>query len=292
MDERPSRNAEAGDPESQQRVLFETARALAESATLEDAAPRMLKAVCESLGWQCGAIWQVNRAREHAALRRHVGAAWPAAPGVPGRHRPSIRSSSGSVCPGGSGPAASRSGSGTSRATPTSREHRSPSAPGFIRPSRCPFCQGRRVGGVLEFFSRDMFEPTPELLAMMTTVCSQIGLYVERKWAGEDLDRFFKLSLDLFVRRDVRRLFRAHQPGVADRARILRRGVARIPVHGLRAPGRSGRHLGCDVDADGLANASSTSRTATGRRTAPTSGCSGHRRRSPTRGSSTAWRAT
>ena len=61
-----------------------------------------------------------------------------------------------------------------------------------------PILQGRRVGGVLEFFSRDMFEPTPELLAMMTTVCSQIGLYVERKWAGEDLDRFFKLSLDLF----------------------------------------------------------------------------------------------
>jgi PAS domain S-box-containing protein len=61
-----------------------------------------------------------------------------------------------------------------------------------------PIRQGRRVGGVLEFFSRDMFEPTAELLATMTTVCSQISLYVERKWAGEDLDRFFKLSLDMF----------------------------------------------------------------------------------------------
>ena len=50
----------------------------------------------------------------------------------------------------------------------------------------------------MEFFSRDILEPSPELLAMMTTVCSQIGLFVERKWAGEDLDRFFKLSLDLF----------------------------------------------------------------------------------------------
>ena len=50
----------------------------------------------------------------------------------------------------------------------------------------------------MEFFSRDMFEPAPELLAMMTTVCNQIGIYVERKWAGEDLDRFFELSLDMF----------------------------------------------------------------------------------------------
>src|SRR4030095_1757341 len=41
-------------------------------------------------------------------------------------------------------------------------------------------------------------EPTPELLAMMTTVGSQIALYVERKWAAEELDRFFGLSLDLF----------------------------------------------------------------------------------------------
>ncbi len=44
------------------------------------------------------------------------------------------------------------------------------------------------------------------------------------------------------LRRDVRRLFRARQPGVADGARILGRGDARVPVHGLRAPGRSGGH--------------------------------------------------
>jgi PAS domain S-box-containing protein len=54
------------------------------------------------------------------------------------------------------------------------------------------------VLGVMEFFSHDIIEPTPDLLATMTTVGSQIGLYVERKLAGEELDRFFELSLDLF----------------------------------------------------------------------------------------------
>src|SRR5687767_623030 len=63
MDDRPVRNPENDPGRPQQRVLFETARALAESPTLEDAAPRMLRAVCEALGWECGAIWQVNRAR-------------------------------------------------------------------------------------------------------------------------------------------------------------------------------------------------------------------------------------
>jgi hypothetical protein len=64
MDERRVQNGGDGPGKQQQRVLFETARALAESATLEEAAPRMLKAVCEGLSWQCGAVWQVNSARD------------------------------------------------------------------------------------------------------------------------------------------------------------------------------------------------------------------------------------
>ena len=58
--------------------------------------------------------------------------------------------------------------------------------------------EGRRVQGALEFFSRDIREPSPDLLGMMTAVCSQIGLFIERKRASDDLDRFFRLSLDLF----------------------------------------------------------------------------------------------
>ena len=44
----------------QQLVLYETARALMESPTLEQAAPRMIAAVCQALGWQCGALWQAG----------------------------------------------------------------------------------------------------------------------------------------------------------------------------------------------------------------------------------------
>ena len=92
---------------------------------------------------------------------------------------------------------ASPRGFRTSRATRTFRAPRSPNGRP-PRASRLPIRQGSTVLGVMEFFSRDILEPTSNLLAMMTTVCSQIALYVERKWAGEELDRFFRLSLDLF----------------------------------------------------------------------------------------------
>ncbi len=71
MDEHPGRAA-AADLTSQQQILFETARALAESPTLEEASPRMIEAVCNALGWQCGAIWEVDRARKLHAVRRHL----------------------------------------------------------------------------------------------------------------------------------------------------------------------------------------------------------------------------
>src|SRR6185503_532709 len=61
-----------------------------------------------------------------------------------------------------------------------------------------PIMQGRRVQGVMEFFSQQILQPSPDLLNTMTTICNQIAIYIERLWASEDFDRFFTLSLDLF----------------------------------------------------------------------------------------------
>ena len=63
MDDNPG-GAAAADLTSQYQILFETARALAESPSLEEASPRMIEAVCDALGWQCGAIWEVDRTRK------------------------------------------------------------------------------------------------------------------------------------------------------------------------------------------------------------------------------------
>src|SRR5262245_9085184 len=46
----------------ERQVVYETARALAEATSLVDAAPRMLESICRALDWECGALWNVDRA--------------------------------------------------------------------------------------------------------------------------------------------------------------------------------------------------------------------------------------
>ena len=65
MDEPRAHNGpHDGSPQgAYQQILYETARVLAESPTLVEAVPPMLRAVCEALGWQYGALWEVDRVR-------------------------------------------------------------------------------------------------------------------------------------------------------------------------------------------------------------------------------------
>jgi PAS domain S-box-containing protein len=49
----------------------------------------------------------------------------------------------------------------------------------------------------MEFFSVEIRTPDDELLSMLSSVGSQIGLFFARRRAQDDLDRFFTLSLDM-----------------------------------------------------------------------------------------------
>jgi hypothetical protein len=46
--------------EHRQAVEHDVTRVLAESETIDDAMPKIIKMVCETFGWDCGAYWQCD----------------------------------------------------------------------------------------------------------------------------------------------------------------------------------------------------------------------------------------
>jgi PAS domain S-box-containing protein len=172
------------------------ARALAESSTLAEAAPRVLQAICEDLGWDYGALWNVDgttgvlRCVETWRLPNvefpdfngvSRGTTFDAGVGLPGRVWASGQ------------PAwipDVLADPNFPRASIASRE-------GLHGAFGFPIRSRGAVVGVMEFFSRSIREPDQELLAMLDRVGEQIGRFLERKRAEEELDRFFSLSLDL-----------------------------------------------------------------------------------------------
>ena len=178
------------------QVIYETACALAESSTLVAAAPRMLEAICQALGWEYGALWTVDR----GAGRLRCVATWHP-PSLPfGDFAAATRQTAFALGVGLPGRVwASRTPAWIPDVVDDLNFPRAASAVrvGLHAAFGFPVFDGADVIGVMEFFSRDIRKPDEALLAMLATVGSQIGLFVERKRAEEELDRFFTLSPDL-----------------------------------------------------------------------------------------------
>jgi PAS domain S-box-containing protein len=172
------------------------ARALVDAATFAEAAPKILEAICETLGWEYGALWGVD----HDAKRLRCVEIWtpPLAPleefstasrqtafdrgvGLPGR----VWANGEPVW-----------------IPDVVHDANFPRAPVAIREGLhaafgFPILLRGEVLGVMEFFSREVRPPDDELLSMLTSVGNQIGLFVDRKRVQEERDRFFTLSLDM-----------------------------------------------------------------------------------------------
>ena len=159
-------------------------RALAESPTLREAAPRILEAVCEHLGWELGGLWQMD----HQGGELRCADVWCR----PSLHVPAFEEMSRRL--------AFRSGVGLPGRVWFAR------APAWIPDvaADANFPRGRaahdgglhgalgfpillngEVLGVLEFFSREIRQPDEDLLEMLTAIGSQIGQFLERKRAEE-----------------------------------------------------------------------------------------------------------
>ncbi|HXG60034.1 MAG TPA: PAS domain S-box protein [Planctomycetota bacterium] len=159
-------------------------RILAESSSLGEAAPKILETVCEGLDWEVGALWEVDeeagllRCREFAARGEFLRferdtrrRAFGSGEGLPGRVW---------AC-------------GEPRwiedVTEDPNFPRAPSAraDGLRGAFAFPVRTGAGVLGVVEFFSREVRRPDGELLRLVASVGAQIGQFVERTRAQEEL---------------------------------------------------------------------------------------------------------
>ena len=274
-------------------LVYETACALAESASLADAAPRMLRAVCVALGWEYGALWEVDRAR--TSLRwvsswQQRSADFEAFADVSRQ----MTFAAASACPAGSGPRASPRGFPTSCRTTTSRARPSPARVGLHSAFALPMLRDGDVLGVMEFFSRDIRQPD-DGPARDADDRRQPDRPVRR---AEARDRGARPLLHALARpalhRDLRRLLPPRQSGLAARARVRRGGAARgIAVHRLRPPRRSRGHARrrCRRCRTGAHVIDFENRYRARRRLVQVA-ASGPRRRCPSRASSTPPRAT
>jgi len=172
------------------------ALALADSPALSDATPRILRALCQSLGWAHGALWEV--AGESGVLT--CVATWH----EPGLAISGFESSSRAMrfAPGVGLPGRVWESRQPAWIPDVVKDGNFPRAKiaagdGLHGALGFPIVMGTRVLGVMEFFSQEIQEPDDALLTLLASVGSQIGQFIERKRAEEELDKFFAMSLDM-----------------------------------------------------------------------------------------------
>jgi PAS domain S-box-containing protein len=183
-------------PELRLTAEYVAARVLVDASSFDEAAPKILEAICSALGWEHGALWMLDR--EVDALR--CTEIWTS----PSAHFPEFDAMSrrtafkrgvglpGRVLESGEPawiPDVARD-TNFPRAAVGARE-------GLHGAFGFPVLLRGEVIGVMEFFSREIREPDAEFLSMLTTVGNQIGMFIDRRRAQDELDRFFNLSLDM-----------------------------------------------------------------------------------------------
>jgi PAS domain S-box-containing protein len=172
--------------QAEQRLIAQhtITQMLATAATLEDVTPKILQTVCESLSWDVGVLWRVDR---EAGVLRSVEVWHDESVEVP-QFEASCRQQI--FMPGVGLPGrvwSSREPAWITDVVHDTKFLRAPIAAreGLHAAFGLPILLGADVLGVIEFFSRETRQPDQELLDMMATLGSQIGQFIERKRAEE-----------------------------------------------------------------------------------------------------------
>jgi PAS domain S-box-containing protein len=173
---------------AEQRLLvqYRVTRILAEAATLDEATPKILQAMCECLGWDSGSLWRIDA---EAGVLRHAER-WHAPSVVAPRFDAAIRASTfrpGSGIPGRVWASGAPIFIPDIAQDPQARHRDAAVREGLHAAFAFPILLGSEVLGVMGFVSRNVWQPDQNLLDVMATIGSQIGQFARRTAAVDEL---------------------------------------------------------------------------------------------------------
>jgi len=181
--------------ERQLRAQYAVVEALANSSTIEDAAPWVLRSVAEALQWQAGVMWIVDK----TANELRCIDCW-CAPEIDA-HQFEAETRQGrfehGVGPGRTWALAHPSWISDVTSEPAFSRREAALGAGLHAALSLPMMLDREVVGVLEFFSRSILGPDDQILRMFAALGQQLGTFIGRTRAQEQLERFFTMSGDL-----------------------------------------------------------------------------------------------
>ena len=194
--------------ELQAQAEHATTRVLAEATTLAEAAPRILETICRGLGWDAGALWVADPAA--GVLRCHT--AWSDPPA--GVDQFAVVTRGYQFAPGRGLPGRVWAAGGAVWIPDVVVDDNFPRAHiaranGLHGAFGFPIVLRGNVLGVLEFFHRKIRQPDDDLLAMLVTIGTQIGQFMESSEAAVALREshargraMLASSLDCFISMD------------------------------------------------------------------------------------------
>jgi len=146
----------------EQRLLaqYNVARILAESSSINTAAPNLVHILCENLGWQAGRLSTPQSDLECEVLCGPPSEQSPSKTGLPERVWETKRPAWNAL---------------------------DPVETGYSTVFAFPILISTAVFGVMEFFSRETLDPDEDLLHMASSIGYQIAEFVERQRAQESL---------------------------------------------------------------------------------------------------------
>ena len=191
------------------QASYVASRALAEASSLEAAGPEILREICEGFGWDCGHVWTVDH---EAGVLRHR-AHWH---GSGDRLQLCARSAESITFHPGVGMAGRIWSEGRSiwirNLTASADLVRAETASelGLRSAMGAPILLGREVLGVLTFFNRRLREPDAAHQQLLGALGSQMGQFMERCRAEDDL-RAAHADLEVRIERRTQQLSRANR---------------------------------------------------------------------------------